>query len=387
MAAKVREIGSRPGGRLSEDAPLLRCLRAVDSLLGIRAGADCASTDAIFPFPGHGGGARSAPAGWAEGRILRRNGKPEGRELGLKRILLTLAIAAERSRRRVAGSMTRGRSGPAVARRPGAGGLHADQGRDLRAGQGGPAEHFQLVFLALRFCHRHHCAGLSPSRPLLVEPEGAQQGTQGRRGGGLCLFADSVFQDLRLAVYHPPQSAFVPGSASCCTFAGFVRLQNRPGPSESWHRSCNRGHGPDALEGPSLSIATGDVLTAICAAAFALHIPWSDHYSAGASFEALSLIQIADRRVTGGRVLRLGRAAEALWERGLVAALPGNGIAGHGAGVFRKAWAQQRTTATRTALIFALEPVFAWMTSYLVFGESAGGAGHGGSGIDPGRLF
>ncbi len=93
VAAKVREIGSRPGGRLSEDAPLLRCLRAVDSLLGIRAVLDCASTDANIPLSqgmaavsigagGLGGGAHT-PAEWYS---------PEGRELGLKRILLTLAM-------------------------------------------------------------------------------------------------------------------------------------------------------------------------------------------------------------------------------------------------------------------------------------------------------
>lgn len=93
VAAKVREIGSRPGGRLSEDAPLLRCLRAVDALLGIRAVLDCASTDANIPLSqglaavsigagGQGGGAHT-PGEWYS---------PEGRELGLKRILLTLAM-------------------------------------------------------------------------------------------------------------------------------------------------------------------------------------------------------------------------------------------------------------------------------------------------------
>jgi drug/metabolite transporter (DMT)-like permease len=35
-----------------------------------------------------------------------------------------------------------------------------------------------------------------------------------------------------------------------------------------------------------------------------------------------------------------------------------------------QAWAQKHTTATRTALIFALEPVFAWATSYIVAGET-----------------
>jgi drug/metabolite transporter (DMT)-like permease len=34
------------------------------------------------------------------------------------------------------------------------------------------------------------------------------------------------------------------------------------------------------------------------------------------------------------------------------------------------AWAQQYTTATRSALIFSLEPVVAWITSYVLTGET-----------------
>ena len=34
-----------------------------------------------------------------------------------------------------------------------------------------------------------------------------------------------------------------------------------------------------------------------------------------------------------------------------------------------QSWAQQQLSATRTALILALEPVFAFLTSYLFYGE------------------
>ncbi len=95
LTAKVKEIGSRPGGRLAEDAPLLACVRAVDAYLGIRARLHLASTDANVPLSlgipavsigagGQGGGAHT-PAEWFH---------PEGRDLGLKRILLTLALMA-----------------------------------------------------------------------------------------------------------------------------------------------------------------------------------------------------------------------------------------------------------------------------------------------------
>ena len=96
VSAKIKEIGSRPGGRLPEDAPILRWIRAVDAHLGIRSHLDCASTDANIPLSsglpavsigagGQGGGAHTAQE-WFH---------PEGRDLGLKRILLTLCLLSQ----------------------------------------------------------------------------------------------------------------------------------------------------------------------------------------------------------------------------------------------------------------------------------------------------
>jgi drug/metabolite transporter (DMT)-like permease len=38
-----------------------------------------------------------------------------------------------------------------------------------------------------------------------------------------------------------------------------------------------------------------------------------------------------------------------------------------------QSWAQQRLSATHTALILALEPVFAFLTSFLFYGERLSG--------------
>jgi len=96
VTAKIKEIGARPGGRLPDDSSILQCIRAVDAHLGIRSHLDCASTDANIPLSmglaaisigagGQGGGAHT-PQEWFH---------PEGRELGLKRILLTLAVLVQ----------------------------------------------------------------------------------------------------------------------------------------------------------------------------------------------------------------------------------------------------------------------------------------------------
>ena len=93
VSVKMREIGSRPAANMPDDARILIYLRAVDAHLGIRSHLDCASTDANIPMSlgipsisigagGQGGGAHTAQE-WF---------KPEGRDLGLKRILLTLCL-------------------------------------------------------------------------------------------------------------------------------------------------------------------------------------------------------------------------------------------------------------------------------------------------------
>jgi tripeptide aminopeptidase len=93
ITAKIKEIGSRPGARLAADAPLLARIRSVDAHLGIRSRLDCASTDANIPLSlgipaicigagGQGGGAHTTGEWY----------RSAGRDLGLKRILLTAAL-------------------------------------------------------------------------------------------------------------------------------------------------------------------------------------------------------------------------------------------------------------------------------------------------------
>jgi tripeptide aminopeptidase len=93
VAGKIKEIGSRPAAKLGESASILGHIRAVDAHLGIRSHIECASTDANIPLSlgipaisigagGQGGGAHT-PQEWFS---------PEGRDLGLKRIFLTLCL-------------------------------------------------------------------------------------------------------------------------------------------------------------------------------------------------------------------------------------------------------------------------------------------------------
>jgi acetylornithine deacetylase/succinyl-diaminopimelate desuccinylase-like protein len=98
VSGRLKEIGSRPAAALPEDAAILRYVRAVDAHLGIRSRLNCSSTDANVPLSlgipaiaigggGAGGGAHTAQE-WF---------RPEGRDLGLKRILLLLLLLMRES--------------------------------------------------------------------------------------------------------------------------------------------------------------------------------------------------------------------------------------------------------------------------------------------------
>lgn len=92
LTARVRDLGARPGGSLPLDSELLHAVRSVDAHLNVRSRVQCASTDANVPLSmglpavsigtgGSGGGAHTNGE-WYQ---------PEGRELGLRRILLIAA--------------------------------------------------------------------------------------------------------------------------------------------------------------------------------------------------------------------------------------------------------------------------------------------------------
>jgi tripeptide aminopeptidase len=100
---KVELLGSRPGGELPANSPLLAALRFADEYVGNQSRIERSSTDANVPLA-HGIDAISIGAGGTGGgaHSLQEWYEPAGRELGLKRVLLTLlgasGLAEEKAR-------------------------------------------------------------------------------------------------------------------------------------------------------------------------------------------------------------------------------------------------------------------------------------------------
>jgi acetylornithine deacetylase/succinyl-diaminopimelate desuccinylase-like protein len=100
---RVELLGTRPGGDLPLTSPLLAALRAADEYVGNQSRIERSSTDANVPLS-HGIDAISIGAGGSGGgaHSLQEWYEPAGRELGLKRAMLTLlgvsGLAEEKAR-------------------------------------------------------------------------------------------------------------------------------------------------------------------------------------------------------------------------------------------------------------------------------------------------
>jgi tripeptide aminopeptidase len=95
LQLNIRSLGTRPAGKLPDDSPLLATIRDVDRYLGNRSRLERSSTDANIPLSmgipavalgggGRGGGSHTLDE-WYD---------PAGRELGLKRLFLTVVSLA-----------------------------------------------------------------------------------------------------------------------------------------------------------------------------------------------------------------------------------------------------------------------------------------------------
>lgn len=96
LSAEIRKIGERPAAELIAGARILQIVRAVDAHLGIRSRLHVSSTDANIPLS-LGKEAVSIGAGGTGGgaHTLHEWFDPTGRDLGLKRILLSVLALAE----------------------------------------------------------------------------------------------------------------------------------------------------------------------------------------------------------------------------------------------------------------------------------------------------
>lgn len=192
---------------------------------------------------------------------------------------------------------------------------------------------------------------------------------------GTFLFAGYVCQTLGLRLISAPKSAFLTGLTSVMVpLLAAVVYKNRPQVSEVVGVVvATAGLRLMTLEGVVGAIGRGDLLTLLGALGFAAHIVTLGHFSEQMSFELLSVSQLGAAALWSMSLFWWAEKPHLEWRPTVVYAILIAGLLATAFAFTIQAWAQQYTTATRTALIYMLEPVVAWMTSYFLVGEGLSG--------------
>jgi drug/metabolite transporter (DMT)-like permease len=123
-------------------------------------------------------------------------------------------------------------------------------------------------------------------------------------------------------------------------------------------------------------IGLGELLCLACAVAFSAHLLTLAHAAPQVSARRLGTLQIGFAALVMLLTFPLGylhgghptfHGTPAVW-----LALAVTSVLATAAAFTIQSWAQQHLPASHTALIFTLEPVFAWLTALLFFGERLG---------------
>jgi drug/metabolite transporter (DMT)-like permease len=203
---------------------------------------------------------------------------------------------------------------------------------------------------------------------------------------GIFLFLGYLFQTVGLQSTTPPKSAFLTGLATVMVpLLGALVYRIKPRMVEvAGVLTATLGMGLMTLEGPIGSIASvsrGDVLTFFGAVAFSAHIVATGHFAEQIGYEVLSLTQIGAAAVASLSLFWWVETPRVQWHALTVCAILITGLLCTALAFTVQAWAQHYTTSTRTALIYALEPVVAWITSYCLVGEGLSGQGATGAAL------
>lgn len=212
---------------------------------------------------------------------------------------------------------------------------------------------------------------------------------------GLCLATGYQFQTTGLARTTPSKSAFITGllvvlvpllatipglrppgmrpprwnafAGAALGFAGIVLLTApaaAPDPARAGGLGRLAGLLPDMA-----SINAGDVLTLGCAVGFAFHTLALAHTSPRIGFQRLALLQVGFCALFMALSLPLIERPHIAWTPRLLLALGIAAVLATAAAFSIQSWAQSVLPPTHMALVLTMEPMFAWVTSFLVMGE------------------
>ena len=235
-----------------------------------------------------------------------------------------------------------------------------------------------LAFLCLALFYRRHFGRMN------------RQSLLAGATVGFCLAMGYQFQTAGLRLTTPSKSAFITGMVVVlvpllCLIPGLRPRTSHPPRWNAWAGALVAFTGIVFLTTPAgsgfdfHSIGAGDLLTFGCAVGFSLHVLALAHLSPRVPFEQLAVLQVGFCAVFMAVSMPLLEHPWIHWSPRLVLALLITAVLATAAAFTVQSWAQKYLPATHTALILALEPVFAWLTSFVFLGERLGRRGASGA--------
>ncbi len=205
---------------------------------------------------------------------------------------------------------------------------------------------------------------------------------------GLCLATGYQFQTAGLRLTTPSKSAFITGLVVVIVPLLLVIPALRPAGTHAPRWNAYLGallafagillltaptHGGPVFSGLNFTaINAGDLLTLGCSIAFSFHMLALAHFSPRVRFEQLAVLQVSFAALFMAASLPLFEHPFVHWTPRVVTALLIAALLATAAAFTIQSWAQQFIPATHTALLLTMEPVFAWLTSFVFLGERLG---------------
>jgi drug/metabolite transporter (DMT)-like permease len=219
---------------------------------------------------------------------------------------------------------------------------------------------FAIATAALLFIFRRHLRGAKLAYSL--------------RGGmlaGSCLFAGYVLQTFGLKYTSASKTGFITGLyIPLVPLLGSIFYRRFPQFAElAGIAIAFLGLALMTVERDLLSLSVGDLLVAGCAVAYAFHLLVLGRYAKTADTGVLTVTQIATAGLLSAGTFWWAEPIRVQWSRDVWVALAVTSLLATALAFAVQTWAQRWSSPTRTALIFSMEPVFAWATSYAVAGE------------------
>lgn len=225
-----------------------------------------------------------------------------------------------------------------------------------------------LAGLCLALLYRRHIGRID--RPALIS--GAIT--------GLCLGTGYQFQTAGLRLTTPSKSAFITGLVVVIVPLLLVIPWLRPAGTHAPRWNAYLGAllafaGILLLTTPAhagfdfAAINKGDLLSLGCSIGFSFHMLALAHFSPRIRFEQLAVLQISFAALFMGISLPLFEHPFLHWSLRVVIALLIAALLATAVAFTVQSWAQQFIPATHTALLLTMEPVFAWLTSFVFLGE------------------